>query len=310
MKVVSLVRRLGAASAPNAAVTRAAARLSLAILAAGCAPAYGWGEDGHSIVAEIAQRRLSPVAQAAVAEALGAGVSLASISSWADDIRESRPETANWHFVDIPLEASSYEETRDCPADRGRGDCVVRELARLGPQLCASAAAERRDALRFAVHFVADVHQPLHTVAEKKGGNQFPVHGILHGRTCHHNCELALDTGNLHVLWDSTLIRRTVWDWGNYVDRLEEGLLRSPELQRDARIGTPADWATQTHAVAREVWNGRLVPADGALDDGYYRAVLPYVDRQLALAGLRLAGFLNEAYGSSRCPEWGAARSR
>jgi hypothetical protein len=266
-----------------------------------------WGEDGHSIVAEIAQRRLTPAAQAAVAQALGPGVSLASVSSWADDYRDSHPETANWHFVDIPLAATNYDEARDCPAHAGRGDCIVRELARLAPQLrCAPGPAERRDALRFAVHFVGDVHQPLHTVSEKKGGNQMAVHGELRGQTCHRNCELALDTGNLHALWDSTLIRRTVWDWGAYVERLEQGALRSADLIRDARSGTPAEWATQTHAVAQAVWNDRLVPASGALDDDYYRAVLPYLDRQLALAGLRLAQFLNTAYEGPQCPAPGA----
>ena len=66
-------------------------------------PAQAWGPEGHSIVAEIAQRRLDPQATEAVAQLLGKNVSLASISSWADDERVKHPETANWHFVDIPL---------------------------------------------------------------------------------------------------------------------------------------------------------------------------------------------------------------
>ena len=66
--------------------------------------ALAWGQEGHSIVAEIAQRRLDKSAAERVTDALGANVSLASVASWADDVRESRPETYNWHFVSIPLD--------------------------------------------------------------------------------------------------------------------------------------------------------------------------------------------------------------
>ena len=276
------------------------------LLALASAAACAWGQEGHSIVAEIAQRRLGVEAQQGVAKALGERVSLASVSSWADGQRVAHPETANWHFVDIPLQAGRYEESRDCADNPAHGDCVVRELERLRTELrCLPTADGRRDALRYAVHFVGDLHQPLHTVGEKMGGNLQPVHGVVRGLTCKRNCELGTETPNLHVLWDTALIRRTVWDWGSYVTRLEEGLLRSPDLQREAAAGSPADWANQTHAVAQSVWNEKRVPADGSLDDSYYEAVLPQLDRQLALAGLRLADFLNSAYGASGCPAQG-----
>jgi len=278
----------------------------LPLLVLGCGDALAWGQEGHSIVAEIAQRRLAPAAQRGVAAALGPGVSLASVSSWADGQRVLHPETGNWHFVDIPLAASAYDEQRDCPANAAHGDCVVRELERLRTQIpCLPTESGRRDALRYAVHFVGDLHQPLHTVGEKMGGNQQPVHGTIRGLTCRHNCELGTETANLHVLWDTTLIRRTVWDWGSYVTRLEEGLLRSPELQRDATAVAPVDWANETHALARAVWNDKRLPEDGALDDAYYDAVLPILDRQLAIAGLRLANYLNAAYAASICPAAG-----
>ncbi|MGH8737411.1 MAG: S1/P1 nuclease, partial [Burkholderiales bacterium] len=96
-----------------------------------CGPAWAWGQEGHSIVAEIAQRRLSPAAAEEVEQLLGRGHSLASEASWADDIRDARPETYNWHFVDIPLEAKRYDPRRDCRSDAQRGDCVVAELERL-----------------------------------------------------------------------------------------------------------------------------------------------------------------------------------
>lgn len=275
--------------------------LAGAMLASTATQAMAWGEDGHSIVAEIAQRRLSPEATATVSRLLGHGVSLASVGSWADDVRSDRPQTYNWHFVDIPLDRNDYDEHRDCASTEG-GDCVVRELQRLKTELrCAGTDDARRVALRFTVHFVGDIHQPLHTVADQRGGNEVKVRGVMHGNTCRGHCDIGEEASNLHALWDTGLIRRTVWDWGAYVDRLENGLLRSDDFARRAAGGTPADWAVQTHAVAQQVWNDRLVPPDGTLDDRYYAAVLPLLDRQLALAGVRLAGFLNEAYASSQC---------
>jgi nuclease S1 len=92
-----------------------------------------------------------------------------------------------------------------------------------------------------------------------------------------------------------------VWDWGAYVDRLESQWLQSAEA-REPGIdgGTPRQWALATHAAAKIVWH--RLPANHVLDDAYYQDVLPIVDRQLGLAGLRLAHFLNEAYGARTCP--------
>src|SRR6476619_7134304 len=70
--------------------------------------ALAWGKEGHSIIAEIAQRRLSPEAARSVGQLLGRGHSLVSIASWADDARDTRPETSNWHFADMPLAVRKY----------------------------------------------------------------------------------------------------------------------------------------------------------------------------------------------------------
>ena len=74
-----------------------------------CATAWGWGQEGHSIIAEIAQRRLTPSAVAEVTRLLGHNHSLASVASWADDEKDIRPETSNWHFVDIPINSNSFD---------------------------------------------------------------------------------------------------------------------------------------------------------------------------------------------------------
>jgi len=282
------------------------------ILALRATDAAAWGQEGHSIVAEIAQHRLTSQATGAVAALLGPNVSLASIASWADNQRSVHPETTNWHFVDIPLEQTNYDAAAVCAPDPEKGDCVVRELERLRTQMrCAAGADAQRDALRYAVHFVGDLHQPLHTVADQRGGNQLAVHGVMHGSTCRSHCELGADAANLHVVWDSTLIRRTVWDWGSYVTRLEDGLLASDEFRDGtAAAGSVADWAVQTHAAARAVWNVQLLGADGEIGDAYYAQVLPVLDRQLALAGVRLAAFLNASLAPGACPAAESAAAR
>jgi hypothetical protein len=136
--------------------------------------ALAWGQEGHSIVAEIAQQRLTPPAARMVGTLLK-GRSLASIASWADDERETHPATEGWHFVDIPLDVETYDRTRDCKPDALKGDCIVVELDRLTTSLRCSIGDALIEALKFAVHFVGDIHQPLHTVAEKTGGNAAPL---------------------------------------------------------------------------------------------------------------------------------------
>src|SRR5262245_20991571 len=147
--------------------------LLAAVLCFSCQHVLAWGQEGHAIVAEIAQRHLSPKARARVAEILGVGVSLASISTWADDARSSRPKTYNWHFVDIPLDIRTYDAARDCKMVPEKGDCVVAAVARLRRELAARGTPPmaRREALKFLVHFIGDLHQPLHTLLEEHGGN-------------------------------------------------------------------------------------------------------------------------------------------
>ena len=272
----------------------AALYLALA-MTVGCAgPALAWDQEGHSIVAEIAQRRLSPAAAEAVERVLGRGYSLASVASWADDVRETAPETYNWHFVDMPIGSSQYDPATQCAPDP-KGDCVVAELDRLKSELRCAADTQKLAALKFAVHFVGDIHQPLHTVLEDRGGNDIPVVVDMNGLTCKRNCRTKPIETNLHAAWDSNLITKTVWAWGSYVDRLEAGWLKSQEAaQPGIDGGMPLDWALETHRAAQQVW--ALTPANRILDDDdYYAKVLPILDRQLGVAGPRLARFLNEA---------------
>ncbi len=191
--------------------------LAIAVLLfAHSSQALSWGADGHSVVAEIAERRLSAEARAEVEELLGPGVSLASISSWADDVRSERRETSNWHFVDMPLAETQYDPAKYCKKNEKRGDCVIAAIGCARRELaCTTIPTQRAEALKFLVHFVGDLHQPLHTMEEERGGNGFDVIADFPSLI---DMELAMAT-NLHVIWDSRADR---------ADHLGMGQLRGP----------------------------------------------------------------------------------
>jgi len=265
-------------------------RMFWALASLAAANAFAWGSDGHSISAEIAQRRLTPEARAEVERLLGPGVSLASISSWADDHRAENPETELWHFINIPVRDESYDRAVLC-APKPNGDCILGAVDRARATLsCPASDAARREALRFAVHLIGDLHQPFHTIAEDRGGNLIRVTVDIRAGKCP-KCSPNPRADNLHAVWDSGLITNSVWNWGAFVTRLETGWLASPEAA-GADAGTVGDWLLSSHRVAAEVWP--WLAADRVIGDEYFRKALPLVERQLGRAGLRLARFLNE----------------
>jgi S1/P1 Nuclease len=244
-----------------------AACSAMIILSLSTVQALAWGHEGHSIVAEIAQRRLNAQALDRVRTLLN-GTSMASIASWADDVRGPRHQTYNWHFVDILLAEDTYDPSRDCKLDPHKGDCAIAELARVKRDLvCAPTHEPKAEALKFTIHFVGDIHQPMHTLLEKVGGNTLPVDVFMRGLTCTRTCNSVRSSTNLHEVWDTTLVMKTVWDWGAYITRLEEGWLKSPDPNAEA--GTPQDRVEQSDKEARVMWNE--VPADTTLTDVYFR---------------------------------------
>ena len=155
---------------------------------------------------------------------------------------------------------------------------------------CPSGDAARREALKFAVHFIGDLHQPLHTITEELGGNLIKVDVDIRNGKCP-RCPPRRTQENLHSVWDSVLISASVWNWGAYVTRLEEGWLATPEA-RGIDAGTVEDWMLESHRVAAKAWD--WLPADRMIGDLYFTQVMPLIDRQLAVGGVRLARFLNE----------------
>jgi hypothetical protein len=178
-------------------------RVSLAVVVAlsgmlaGHRPALAWGHLEHRASALLAEARLTPAARAVVLELLEPGESLAEASTWADEVRRARPGSGSWHYVNVPITEPEYSPQF---APR-RGDVVgkVEQFALVVADRSAP-RARRREALKFLVHLVQDLHQPVH-VGDRgdRGGNDLQVRFFGKG-------------SNLHRVWDSGLIERAYHD--------------------------------------------------------------------------------------------------
>ena len=252
-----------------------------------------WGVKGHMIVARVAESRLTSTARKNIRLLLG-NDDLAAVSVWADDLRKERGETFGWHFVDIPKDADAFSAARDCfrPQDKNPAaqadhhNCIVDRIDMFRQTLADPNAArnDRVEALKFLVHFVGDLHQPMHDVDEARGGNDIKLAAFGSEKCGDYPC-------NLHGVWDYSLIDHAGYSEADYVRHLNR-LIREYRLE-ERRGGRPEDWANASHLVAREV----LAERAAAADEAYYRANIILLDQQLALAGVRLAALLNETLG-------------
>jgi hypothetical protein len=255
--------------------------LLLAILLPGPAgQALAWGVEGHEIIAAMAARQLSARASAQVRVLLGGAPAAAMIAdaNWADEVRDQRPEISRWHYVNIPIAATGYDASRDCPGD----DCAVaqigRDLATLANRRLAP--ARRAEALRFLIHLVGDIHQPLHAADNNdRGGNDIQV-------------RIAGQSTNMHHLWDTLLVQASGRDPMAVANRIADGIPAA--TWRAWQGGTPATWANESLYLARRdiyaVAKGRRRLK---LDRGYSAREAPVVRIQLARAAARLSWLLN-----------------
>jgi hypothetical protein len=277
-------------------------RFACAALLTAAAPlAMAWGPQGHAIVADIAQAHLTPTATAQVSALLklDGDDGLDQIASWADGNRKEFPKTGTWHYVDIPLHEPGYVATRDCPD----GDCVVGKIDQYAKVLADRSASpqDRLLALKWLVHFVGDVHQPLHAEDDDdKGGNT--VQQIYFGKGT-----------NLHRIWDSGIIEQQLGlPLGpNYsIDRAQVAAAAS---KLDAAV-TPTEraawapagllsnvdtasiaWANESHKLAQVAYTDLPKRPNDNWSAAYQAKSWPVVQTRLQQAGVRLAELLNEA---------------
>jgi hypothetical protein len=256
-------------------------RVFVLLISGGILPAFGWGPEGHSLVARLAAARLTPAAAARVQEILGPGNTLASISSWADQVRRGRADSGPWHYIDIPIDKPHIDMARDCP----KGACVVAKIEDFQKALASpdTTPEARKEALMFLVHFIGDMHQPLHCSDNKdKGGNDVRL-------------QFFGKPGNLHSTWDGGLLGRMGTEDEMFA-KLNAQL--TPGSAKKWSKGTVENWADQVHKLSMKVTYGKLpkAPSDGGpivITEQYEKAARPVIDEELEKAGARLAYVLN-----------------
>ena len=234
--------------------------------------ASAWGSEAHRLIAEVAETHLTAAAKKEVSRllALEPGSTLVSISTWADEHRS--PATAALHYVNLPRdERCRYESEQSCV----KGSCVVGAIERQTAMLASNAPDEERlKALKYLVHFVADVHQPLHAgFADDRGGNTYQLQAFGRGT-------------NLHAVWDVGLIEH--FPGGPNALRAAVGAKKSTV---DASFA-PVKWAEESCRVAS---TEGFYPSGHKLDDEYTRRWDPTLVQSMAAAARRLAVVLNES---------------
>jgi S1/P1 Nuclease len=254
--------------------------ITLVFLAA--APALAWGPLGHDTIAGLAQEHLSKPAQREVRALLAPDneSTLVDVATWADDLRDSDParfrETSRMHYVNFSTAQCRYQPQSDCR----KGECVVAALQRYQAVLAdrTRPRAERADALRFVVHFVADVHQPLHAgFKPDKGGAEVQ---LRYGR----------DSRNLHSVWDGLIINTSGLRWPAYVQRLDQDLPA-------AGAGGPAQWAEESCRVVRDEG---VYPDGNRIDRDWLDSHRPIAEQRMQLAAVRLAALIERSLNAKR----------
>lgn len=241
-------------------------------------PALGWGQTGHRITGEIAERHLTPSAKQHI-EALIPNESLAEASTYADDMRSNPDEfwqkTAGpWHYVTVPA-GKHYHEVG--APEQGDAASALASFTKTLKDPKAS-VADKQLALRFIVHIIGDLHQPLHAGnGTDKGGNDVKV-------------RFFWQDSNLHRVWDSQMLDQrdlSYTEWSNWLDRK----ITEQDIE-DWSSTDPEVWITESTVIRDTIY-----PEDAnRMSWDYQYEHLPTAKKRLQQAGIRIAAYLNAVF--------------
>ena len=233
-----------------------------------------WGKTGHRTVGEIAENYLKNSTKRKIKKLLN-GHSLALTSTFADEIKSDKRynEFYTWHYVNMPLE-SNYEDALKNPnGDLATGIAFCKKIIKDEN----SSDADKAFYLKMLIHFIGDLHQPMHVgLAEDKGGNDFKVQWFYK------------DT-NLHKVWDSEMINSYNM---TYSELAKNADVLTKKQVKEIQKGTVADWINDTHILTRKVYAS--VKEGDNLRYRYSYDNFETVRSQLQIAGIRLAKVLND----------------
>ena len=267
-------------------------RVFVSVTAAACAVAavlptsraWAWGRLGHHVSGRVAAGLLTPKAAEAVRAILEPGETLGDASTWADENRREHPEANPWHYVNVSIDEPRYDD-RFCP----RKGCVVSKIEEfrgviVDPEV---SLEKKRLALRFLIHFIEDIHQPLHVGHRAdRGGNDLQVRFFDRG-------------SNLHKVWDYELLERVTKDEQSWFETID-ALARADEAAGWKTLDVRA-WADESLDAAKLAYNlpdgsGTRLSAGAKLGDDYQNANIATAQKRVAQAAVRLAAVLNDAF--------------
>ena len=261
------------------------------------APALAWGKTGHRVIAAIADTQLSGLARAHVEQILGAGESLDDAATWPDEMRSApgpfwQKIATPWHYVTVngiiydhaPPEGDALEALNHFRT-------VLKD-----PN---ASLADKQLALRFIIHLVGDLHQPLHVgKCCDKGGNEVKV--TWFGKPI-----------NLHAVWDSSIVDEEQLSFTELAAKLERHI--TPEDVVAWWDVNPRDWVSESAELREQIYanipaprppKGKKLPkGEKPLPDLSYSYVYkfqPVMERQLQRAGVRLGAYLNAIFAEPR----------
>ena len=258
------------------------------------APAVAWGKTGHRVVAAIADAQLSGLARAHVKEILGQAESLDEAANWPDEMRSNpspfwQKTSTPWHYV--TLNGIVYDHA---PSEGDALEALNKYSATLRDP--AASLADKQLALRFVVHIIGDLHQPLHVgKCCDKGGNDVKVKWF--GRDL-----------NLHSVWDSALVDEQQLSFTEMTAKLQRHTSNADVIAWwDIN---PRDWMSESAQIRETIYprpsiDPKKVPE---LSYSYVYQNSPIMERRLKQAGVRLAAYLNALYAEPRPLPVGPAR--
>ncbi len=267
-------------------------------MAAVPAPAYAWGEYAHRITADIAKNNISPSTAVKIRRLMQSEAllgtpdcdlkSISDASVWPDCVRRNRLRwgyTSPWHYQNVDI-CKEFTLRGNCPG----GNCVSAQIDRNAALLADKSLPShvRLEALTFLVHFVGDLHMPLHAGDRSdRGGNDVSAaYGIVEGRM------------NLHWLWDGPLAERAITDGSNIVRAY------SASERAEMNAGTSEDWSREAWQISRDFAYtsaedgpicGPKIESRAKIDNDEIKNLIPVARLQIQRAGLRIARLLDEA---------------
>jgi S1/P1 Nuclease len=284
---------------------------------------HAWGRQGHRIVARVAAKNLSPDARKKVSAILGvtdAGLdtAMANASIWPDLIDKKKTGTREWHFIDVPI-SSPFSVSGLCT----NHECVLDRIDEMqnrlrnnekGFQLLTPPDPPRTmtsQEMAFLIHFIGDVHQPLHAAVNgDRGGNCV----VLKTAIVHADPNIPTTT-ELHAAWDTDEVLAVMKTHANSEAKTATALFQKFKSGSTVTQAAPTDWAHESNDLAKSAIYQKLAIAPHtappgqcatgiakvAVDQTYLDGNVADVEQRLMQAGIRLSNVLKDICQADGC---------